>query len=145
MKALILIVCVIGINSCARENTTITPTATGRLGFDSLQAQPLKKGPFVALDGPTTGMATVYRQGNVMYIVLNPFKTHSAPDLKVYLSKDDDAIDYIKVGDLQSTAGKQAYVVPGNPKISDYNYVHIWSEYYTVDFTKADVAIAEIK
>ena len=137
--------CIIGASSCTRENTTLTPAATGGVSFDSLHAQPLKKGSFVALDGPTTGMATVYLQGPVMYIVLNPFKTHSAPDLKVYLSKDDDAIDYIKVGDLQSTAGKQAYVVPGNPQIGDYNYVHIWSEYYTVDFTKADVAIAEIK
>src|SRR5258708_12168115 len=127
MKTLVVILSGIVMLSWTKENAKPTNAAAS---FDSTKASLLKKGIFVALNGPTSGMAKVYDQGGTKYIVFNPFQTHTEPELKVYLSKDSDALDYIKVGDLQSTAGNQVYVVPGNPNIGDYNYVHIWSDTY---------------
>ncbi len=94
---------------------------------------------FVGLDGPTTGTASIYDQGGVKYVVLDPLNANNGPDLKVYLAKDINAKDYIRLGSLKSTTGKQSYAVPGTPTISDYNYVHIWCEAFSVDFARAEV------
>ncbi|SRR5260221_6907636 len=138
MKTVIAIFFTMGMIRCTVENTTpLTPA--GLTTLDTTKAQLLKSGMFVGLDGPTTGTASVYDQHGTKYIVFNPFQSHSGPDLKVYLSKDINANDYIRLGKLQAISGRQVYVVPGSPSISDYNYVHIWCEKYTVDFARAEV------
>ncbi|MBI1768392.1 MAG: DM13 domain-containing protein [Bacteroidetes bacterium] len=119
--------------------TPAVPPASGSSIFDSTKAQLLKTGMFVGLDGPTSGTASVYDQAGTKYIVLNPFQSHSGPDLYVYLSKDKDAVDYIRVGKLQAISGKQIYAVPGKPVVSDYGYVHIWCQQYSVDFARAEI------
>src|SRR5258706_1485819 len=137
MKTIIFSLSIMVVLSCTVKNITPkTPLSTSTT-FDSTKAQLLKKGMFVGLDGPTSGTATVYDQSGTKYIVLNPFNSHSGPDLYVYLSKDANASDYIRIGKLQATTGKQIYSVPGNPNIMDYNYVHIWCQAYSVDFARA--------
>lgn len=97
------------------------PTAgAGATAFDTLKATLLKKGTFIGLDGPTSGTAKVYDSNGAKYIVLNPFLSHSRPDLHVYLSKDPNASDYINIGKLQAVLGLQYYKVPGNPSVSEH-------------------------
>lgn len=125
--------------SCTVENTTpATPPSTTST-FDSTKAQLLKKGLFVGLDGPTSGKVGLYDQSGAKYIVLYPFQSHSGPDLYVYLAKDVDAADYIKISKLQAVSGFQVYKVPVSFTVSDYNYVHIWCQMYSVDFARAEI------
>ena len=139
MKPIIVALSIIVVLSCTVKNITPTTPPSTSTTFDSTKAQLLKKGMFVGLDGPTSGTATVYDQSGTKYIVLNPFNSHSGPDLYVYLSKDANAADYIRIGKLQATTGKQIYSVPGSPNIMDYSYVHIWCQAYSVDFARAEI------
>ena len=139
MKVITFLGVVLTMVCCTPKNITPAIPPASNSNFDSLKAQLLKTGMFIGLDGPTSGTATVYDQAGTKYIVLNPFQSHSGPDLYVYLSKDKDATDYIRVGKLQATSGKQIYAVPGMPVVADYGYVHIWCQAYSVDFARAEI------
>ncbi len=127
--------------ACEPENTT--PLMPGANAADALldttKATLLKRGTFIGLDGPTEGTASVYEQNGMNYILLHPFTSHSGPDLYVYLSKDDHAGDYIRIGKLRAVTGRQAYVIPGAPALADYHYVHIWCQAFSVDFARAEI------
>ncbi len=131
---------IIGTLACCKpENATPTASATTS-GFDMTKASLIKKGDFVEVShGPTTGTAHVYDQAGTKYVVLDPFVSPSGPDLKVYFSKDKNASDYIRLGKLLSTRGKQEYIVPGSPIVGDYHYVHIWCEAFSVEFSHAEI------
>ncbi len=139
MKPLIIIICWSIVIGCSiPNNTPITPTTTNST-FDSTKATLLKSGKFVGLDGPTTGTAKVYDQLGTKYIVFDPFQSNNGPDLYVYLSKDVNAADYIRISKLQAISGRQIYSVPSGTTIADYNYVHIWCQKYSVDFARAEI------
>lgn len=137
MKYLITILLIVA--GCTPQNTTPTTPVTKATALDTTKAQLLKKGMFVGLDGPTSGMASIYEQSGSTYVLLDPFESHSGPDLKVYISKDVNANDYVRLGNLQATSGRQVYQVPNNTVIANYNYVHIWCQAYSVDFARAEV------
>jgi len=137
MKYLIVILLIIA--GCTPQNTTPTMPVTKPTALDTAKAQLLRKGVFVGLDGPTSGLASIYSQSGSTYVLLNPFESHSGPDLKVYISKDINAADYIRLGNLQSTSGRQVYSVPSGTAIADFNYVHIWCQAYSVDFARAEL------
>ncbi len=139
MKTLIIFFIVISLLGCTIHNTTPVVPATNNSTLDTTKAQLLKKGMFVGLDGPTSGTASIYDQSGTKYVLLNPFQSHSGPDLKVYISKDINANDYVRLGNLQATTGRQVYAVPSGIAIADYNYVHIWCQAYSVDFARAEI------
>jgi hypothetical protein len=124
---------------CTIQNTTPATPPSASNTFDSTKAQLLKKGTFVGLDGPTSGRASLYDQSGTKYVVLYPFESHSGPDLYVYLAKDIDAADYIRISKLQAISGFQVYKVPASFTPSDYNYIHIWCQMYSVDFARAEI------
>lgn len=138
MKNLLFVVLSLVGLSCAVENTTPAAPPSTANTFDSTKAQLLKRGMFVGLDGPTSGKASLYDQSGTKYVVLYPFQSHSGPDLYVYLAKDINAADYIRISKLQATSGFQVYKVPVSFTVSDYNYVHIWCQMYSVDFARAE-------
>jgi len=138
MKLLVIVLLVV-MASCTPQNITPTVPVTKPTALDTTKAQLLKKGMFVGLDGPTSGLASIYNQSGSTYVLLNPFESHSGPDLKVYISKDINANDYIRLGNLQATSGRQVYSVPSGNTIADFNYVHIWCQAYSVDFARAEV------
>jgi hypothetical protein len=141
MKCLAGIGLSIFILSCTPDNTTpLAPSASNAANaLDTLKATLLKQGTFVGLDGPTSGTAKIYDYLGTKYLVFNPFMSHSGPDLHVYLSKDANAADYLNISKLQAVSGLQYYKVPGSPSISEYKYVHIWCQAYSVDFARAEV------
>jgi len=86
-----------------------------------------------------SGTASLYEQDERYIILLDPYSSQSGPDLKVYFSKDAGATEYIRVGNLKSTMGKQSYEVPGSPDIDEFHYIHVWCEKYTVVFARAEI------
>ena len=126
--------------ACKAENTTpTTPAPPANNTFDPAQAMLLKQGMLMGVNHTVSGTAAVYDSNGKKVVLLDPFNSQSGPDLKVYLSKDINASSYIKLGNLKSTIGQQAYEVPGTPDISQYTYVHIWCEAFTVVFGRAEL------
>ncbi len=123
--------------SCTADN--VTPTAQVIDNFDPSQATLLKQGTLIGIGHTVSGQVGIYDNHGTKVILLDPYSSQSGPDLKVYLSKDMNASDYIKCGKLKSTMGKQSYIIPGTPDISQYNFVHIWCEQFTVVFGRAEV------
>lgn len=99
--------------------------------LDSLQAKTRYLGEF--MNGPwgtVKGKARFYTSNGVQYLRLEMFESRSGPDLKVYLSKEQQPLNFISLGSLQALRGDQDYPVPGNPDLMDYKYVLVHCEQY---------------
>ena len=116
-----------------------TPTAPVDDTFEPAQATLLSTGVMMGNAHTVSGTATAYDNGGSKTIVLDPFSTQNGPDLKVYLSTDPNATDYINLGPLKSTMGKQSYPVAGMPDLTAYRFVLIWCEQFSVLFGKAEL------
>lgn len=122
--------------ACTPEDAV--PTTPVGNNPDLSGATLLKEGMFTGIGGHTvSGTVKLYQQASKLYIVFDPFSSQNGPDLKVYLSKTENASEYINNGKLMSTMGKQTYAVPGNPDPNEYPYVHIWCEAFSVEFARA--------
>ncbi len=80
--------------------------------------------------GTVTGQAKIYLKAGKYILALENFLTTNGPDLKVYLSKEKFPVNFIKLGDLQSTNGNQLYDITGKPDFASYKYALIHCEKY---------------
>ena len=85
------------------------------------------KGPYAAA---ISGKAAIYKVNNAWQLRLENFSVSNGPDLKVYLSKEQQPVNFIKIGDLKSVSGNQIYPVSGMPDIMEYKYALIHCEQY---------------
>ena len=86
-----------------------------------------------------SGTASLYKANASCYVVLDPYSSENGPDLKVYLSKDETASEFIRLGQLKSVSGKQSYLIPSSVDTAPYQYVHVWCEKYSVEFARAEL------
>lgn len=117
----------------------VTPTEVVDDNFDTSTATLLKKGTLEGINHTASGVASIYILNDSSTVVLDPYMSESGPDLKIYLSKDLDAGEYIRLGNLKSTMGKQTYSIPKGTDLAAYHYVHVWCEKYTVVFARAEL------
>lgn len=137
MKNLISIILLSVVMACSPDDATPT-TAPNTVDIDFTKATAVKEGMFIGVGGHTaSGTAKVYELSGKKYIVFDPYSSQNGPDLKVYLSKDETASEYIRVGKLMAVMGRQVYEVPGNPDLSQYPFVHVWCEAFSVEFARA--------
>ena len=141
MKNLILSILVIMATACneVEENTPVAPVKDD---FDpmAMSVQLSREGMLMGVGHTVTGDVKVYDNSGALVLVLDPFSSQNGPDLKVYLSKDEKASDYINLGPLKSVNGKQSYDINGTPDLNQYKYVMIWCQEFSVLF-----GIAELK
>lgn len=137
MKKIFTLSILLACMACQEENDT--PNKTLNDGFDPTKATLIKSGTFVGVGHSVSGTAAVYDGAGKKTVLLDPLNSQSGPDLKVYLSKDQNASVYINLGALKSTTGKQSYDVPGNPDVTDYKFVLIWCQQFSVLFGKAEL------
>ena len=96
--------------------------------------------PVVGVGGHNaSGSVKIITQGEKQYIRYEDFSTTDGPELRVYLSRDLDAKDYIDLGLRKGTRGNINYSVPENIDISDYKYVLHWCRPFRVLFNYADI------
>ena len=134
-SAFFLWICLL--SSCQTEENT--PTGPINDGFDTSKAMLVKKGTMMGIGHTVSGDASIYILDGKHTVVLDPYSSQNGPDLKVYLSKDVKASSYIRLGNLKSTSGKQSYDVPAGTDITQYNFVHVWCEQFSVEFGRAEV------
>lgn len=140
MKKLTILILIVLVAACNDEeaNTPVTPVHDD---FDptAMNATLVKKGSLMGVGHSVTGEVNVYDSSGQLVVVLDPFSSQNGPDLKVYLSKDEKASEYLNLGPLKSTNGKQSYGVNGSPDLSQYKYVMIWCQQFSVLFGIAEL------
>jgi hypothetical protein len=137
MKRISILLVVIALASCKEEDAT--PNGPIDDSFDTTKATLLKSGEMVGVGHTVSGTASIYDSAGQKIVLLDPYSSQNGPDLKVYLSKDASASSYISLGKLKSTSGKQSYEIPNSPDVTDYNYVLVWCEQFSVIFGKAEL------
>jgi hypothetical protein len=139
MKKIFLISLVLFSFSCSEDenNTPSTPVVDD---FEPMASTVLlKQGMLTGVGHTVSGSAKVYDDNGKKVVVLDPFSTQNGPDLKLYLSTDQNASQYINLGALKSTNGKQSYDVTGMPDLEQYKFVLVWCQDFSVLFGKAEL------
>ena len=124
---------------CCKPDDAVPTTPVMDPMFDESKATLVKQGEIMGVNHSVSGTASIYEDGGRHTVVLNPFSSQNGPDLKIYLSKDVGASEYVRLGDLKSTTGKQAYSIPPGVDINNYSYVHVWCEEFSVEFARAQM------
>ncbi len=78
-----------------------------------------------------SGTAKIYLTGNNYQLSLESFSSTNGPALKVYLSKEQQPVNFVNIGDLKSTSGNQVYDIPSGVNVKDYKYVLIYCQQYS--------------
>jgi Electron transfer DM13 len=122
--------------ACKKETTSTNPVnempTTTAVGIDSGS---FSNGPY----GSVSGKAKIYKTGTKYELALENFSSSNGPDLKVYLSKEKQPVNFVNLGSLKSTAGNQLYAIPAAVNVNDYKYALIHCQQYNHLFGFADV------
>jgi hypothetical protein len=126
MKRLIIIITVIGMAACTKKASEIPIIDDMDSTATVIYSGRFMNGPY----GVAMGIARIEELNNQWQLRLDSFIVSNGPDLKVYLSKEQQPVSFIKLGDLRSTSGSQVYQISGMPDISAYRYALIHCEKY---------------
>lgn len=85
------------------------------------------------------GIAKVLDVDGKKYLRFEDFKTDNGPDLKIYLSADFLADDFIDLGDIKDTQGNFNYELPDDIDLEKYNKALVWCKAFGVLFTSAEM------
>ncbi len=142
MKNIILII-ILGFSLAACSKNDSTPasaTATISLSIDTTTAAKIATGSFNGAGSySVSGRATWFKNTTKQILYLNNFNASSGPDLKVYLSKDIAASSFINLGNLKGLTGNQEYDIPNTANLSEYKYVLIWCQRFSVNFGSSNI------
>lgn len=140
MKKVMFVFMIAAMVSCSEvdDNTPVTPVNDD---FDptEMTVTHLRKGTLMGVGHSVEGNVNVYVDGERLVLVLDPFSSQNGPDLKVYLSKDEKASEYLNLGALRSTTGKQSYDISGMPNLDQYKFAMIWCQQFSVLFGIAEL------
>lgn len=81
--------------------------------------------------GVVTGTARVYLTNGKYQLALENFNTSNGPDLKVYISKEQNPVGFVNLGSLKSTSGDQLYDIPAGADVKDYTYALIYCQQFS--------------
>lgn len=130
----VIITCLIIFQSCKKTsdrfiNESLATDTTAVLKFQGN----FISGPY----GTVSGVAKIYLKQGQYTLALENFSSSNGPDLKVYLSKEQMPVNFIKLDNLRSTMGNQLYTVTGMPNFTAYKYALIHCEQYNHLFGSA--------
>lgn len=99
------------------------------------------KGAFI--NGPwgaVMGNAKILLKNNAYQLQLDSsFVSSNGPDLKVYISKEIQPVNFINLGSLKSTNGSQLYNMPASVDLAQYKYALIHCQQYNHLFGSAEL------
>jgi len=104
-------------------------------------SQIIKKGKFEKQNKSIAGTYELIDKNDGTYVILSDdFKTKSAPDLKIFLSRKtinsitgkNATQDVAFVAELKTNKGKQSYKIPASITLSDYKSILIHCEEYGI-------------
>ncbi len=122
------------------------------IGTEGMAGEPMVDGPMASYSGTFVGVGDGIHDARGTAKVLElagsggeilrleDFFSTNGPGLRVYLSVDTEASDYVDLGDLKANRGNQNYEIPEGTDISMYGTVLIWCEPFSVLFGSAELA-----
>ena len=123
------------------EPATTAEDGTAVLSLDAIFDDSNFAGAFVG-NGPFTvvGEVTVQNDsvGQRVLRFADNFRTNRGPQLEVILRTDSG--ESIALGALQTSNGSQAFVIPGQTDLEEFNQVQIWDGQGNIDFGRAFLA-----
>lgn len=127
----------------AQETSIAKPSSAPEVIAETSESNLIASGSFVTTeqDHPTSGMATVVEENGQRYLVFDDnFTTAEGPDVQVVLHRNSpvpvqlDEENYVTIAPLQSTDGKQRYVLPEDINLEAFQAVSIWCRQFNVSF-----------
>ncbi len=115
--------------SCKKESTITQPlveTIPPTVMVTVKDSGNFMNGPY----GSVSGLAKIYKNGAKYQLALENFRSDNGPDLKVYLSKEIQPVNFVNLGSLKSTNGNQLYDIPAGAVLSDYKYALVHCQQY---------------
>ena len=133
---LFVVVTILFLTACKKETTSTDPVneAPGSTAM-AIDSGSFSNGPY----GSVSGKAKIYKTGSKYELALESFSSSNGPDLKVYLSKEKQPVNFINLGSLKSTAGNQLYAIPASVNLNDYKYALIHCQQFDHLFGFADL------
>lgn len=109
------------------------------------EAEPLYTGKLESREHPTSGRATIFKDGSgKAYLRLTDFATSNGPDVHVVLVKAEEAamskiivpasLEYVELGSLKGNQGDQNYDLPAGADLQKYQAVAIYCERFHAIF-----------
>jgi hypothetical protein len=118
-------------SSCKKENTT--PASAN----ETLPASTttLASGSFTSSAHTTTGTVKIVKDAtNKIYLVFENFKTDGGPDLRTWLSPNNNGSPYQEPGLLKATGGNFYYELDASFNYTTNNRVLVWCRQFAVLF-----------
>jgi len=128
--------------ACSKTDSTPAMAApiTGSLSIDTITATKIATGSFTGANSYiVSGRVTWFKNNTKQILYLNDFSASSGPDLKIYLSKDIAASSFINLGNLKGLTGNQEYDIPASANLSEYKFVLIWCQRFSVNFGTSNI------
>jgi hypothetical protein len=117
--------------SCKKENNT--PASVNETLPPAVTL--LATGNFVSAVHASSGIVKVVKDAaNKVYLSFENFKTDGGPDLRVWLSTDNNASAYQEVGLLKATSGNFSYELDASINYTTNKRVLIWCKQFSVLF-----------
>ena len=91
-------------------------------------------GDFVSAVHDVSGRAMIVKTEKGDVLRFENFKTLNGPDLRIYLSVDRDAKDFVDLGEIRATEGNVNYDIPKGTDTAKYKYVLVWCRAFRVLF-----------
>jgi hypothetical protein len=136
-KFVLILFITIAALGCVKENT---PTTVVNNPVDTSMAVSNFNGKFISGPyGVVSGSAKIYLQNNQQILALENFNSSNGPDLHVYISKEEQPVNYIDLGRLQSVTGNQQYSLTSTINFSEYKYALIHCQRYNHLFGSAQL------
>jgi len=131
-----LVVCILTgmLTACSRNGSPFY--ADDPIPVD-LDTSAVRSGNFINNAHRTTGTVKVTEAINKRLLVFQNFRTDNGPDLRVRLSRNTGVADYREVGPLRAVSGNFFYEIADSVDLSQYKYVLIWCEDFSVLFGHA--------
>jgi hypothetical protein len=124
---LFALILLIGITACKKNNTaSITLNEMADSTAMTKYAGFFNNGPY----GNVSGEAKIILTGTRYELKLMNFSSSNGPDLRVYLSREMNPVNFIDLGALRGTGGNQIYSISGMPDFTQYKYALIHCRQY---------------
>ncbi len=137
MKKIIFGVLTVLVLCCGPEDAT--PTTPINDTFDPTMATLLRQGNLMGSSSYTVGgVAQLYDDTGKLVLLLDNFSSSNGPDLRVYLSTTTGNTSFVNLGKLKSTTGKQSYEIPAGTDLTEFKFVLIWCQQFSVLFGKSE-------
>lgn len=106
---------------------------------------PAKKSPttprtnLIAQAHEVAGEALLVKGDQENFLRFENLKTINGPDLRIYLSTDLKAKNFVDLGPIRATEGNVNYAIPTGTDLNKYRYALIWCRAFGVLFSYAQL------